>query len=180
MNARGTGLTSGALLLALLALAPSAHARYTISCESHEYRYQYCAAATQGYARLLSQNSSAACVQGRTWGYDRGGVWVNKGCSATFEVGGSAGPVPQPYPPPYPGGGRVPGWAIGSFFGTDATGAQQTVQIGGDGSVTIRYGDRRPERGSFSGNRIDLGNRSLGVQQIRGGIAIDGMAFQRR
>ena len=169
---------SAAMLLALLALAPSAHARYTIECESREYRYQYCAAQTQGYARLLNQNSSAACVQGRTWGYDRGGVWVNKGCSGTFEVGGREGGGPQPYPPPH--GGRVPGWAIGSFYGTDATGAQQTVQISGDGGVTIHHGDRRPERGSFNGNRINLGNRSMGVQQIRGGIAIDGMAFERR
>jgi hypothetical protein len=54
-----------ASLLTLLAAA-RAFARYTISCESHEYRYQYCAAATQGYARLLSQNPNAACVQGRT------------------------------------------------------------------------------------------------------------------
>ena len=29
---------------------------------------------------------SGPCVLGRTWGWDRGGVWVNNGCAAVFTV----------------------------------------------------------------------------------------------
>lgn len=79
-----------ATLAAVIMLPTPVHARYTISCSSHNYRYQYCGANTDGYARLLSQQSRAACVRGRTWGFDNGGVWVNNGCSGQFEVGGSS------------------------------------------------------------------------------------------
>jgi hypothetical protein len=79
-----------AALAAVIVLPTPAQARYTISCSSNNYRYQYCGANTDGYARLLSQQSRAACVRGRTWGFDNGGVWVNNGCSGQFEVGGSS------------------------------------------------------------------------------------------
>jgi hypothetical protein len=80
---------SALLLIALCGSSVPAHARYTVSCESHGYRYQYCSAHTDGHARLLNQTSSAPCVERRTWGYDNGGVWVNNGCGGEFEVGGS-------------------------------------------------------------------------------------------
>src|SRR6266550_8092764 len=79
-----------ATLAVVIMLPTPANARYTISCSSNNYRYQYCGANTDGYARLLNQQSRAACVHGRTWGFDNGGVWVNNGCSAQFEVGGSS------------------------------------------------------------------------------------------
>ena len=79
-----------ATLAAVTLLPLPAYARYTISCSSNNYRYQYCGANTDGYARLLNQQSRAACIRGRTWGFDNGGVWVNNGCSAQFEVGGSS------------------------------------------------------------------------------------------
>ncbi len=171
---------SAVLLVGLLAVAPAAMARYTLSCESRDYRYQHCSASTQGYARLVSQRSSAACVQGRTWGYDRGGVWVNKGCSGVFEgrrqrrVAASAGPGPLP-------GVAVPRWAIGTFGGNDATGTPQVVEITGSGIVTIRFGGGRYERGRAYGDRIEMGNRAMRITQVRsGGIAIDGMVFRRR
>ncbi len=80
-----------AALAALLALPAPALASYTISCNSNGYRYQYCSANTNGYVRLLNQTSSAACIRGRSWGSDGGGVWVNNGCAANFEVGGDSG-----------------------------------------------------------------------------------------
>lgn len=83
------------LVISTIALAmafPSAAiASYTISCESQGYRYQYCSARTDGRVRLVNQTSSAPCVKGRSWGSDNGGVWVNNGCSAQFEVGGNSG-----------------------------------------------------------------------------------------
>jgi hypothetical protein len=84
---------AGALIavVTLVALPAPAYASYTISCNSNGYRYQYCAASTNGNARLLNQTSSSPCVRGRSWGSDGGGVWVNNGCSGNFEVGGNSG-----------------------------------------------------------------------------------------
>ena len=87
MNRRFGLRLASLLLIASFAGAAPALARYTISCKSPAYRYQYCSASTDGYARLLNQTSNAPCVQGRTWGYDNGGVWVNGGCGGSFEVG---------------------------------------------------------------------------------------------
>jgi hypothetical protein len=37
-----------------------------------------------GQPRLEQQTSQSACIEGRTWGYDRGDVWVTNGCRARF------------------------------------------------------------------------------------------------
>jgi hypothetical protein len=37
-------------------------------------------------AVLDRQISGSACVQGQTWGYDRRGVWVDRGCRADIRV----------------------------------------------------------------------------------------------
>jgi hypothetical protein len=202
----------------LLTLPAAVQARYTISCSSHNYRYQYCGANTDGYARLVSQRSKAACIRGRTWGYDNGGVWVNNGCSADFEVGGgsrsgnagaavAAGvglailgsiianqdqdndydpppsyPYPQPYPQPpsYSYGSSVPGWAVGTFHGTNAAGQQQTITINPDGGVTLRNRSGGVERGYYSGEMANLPSGPLGINPAGGsGILVNGMYFAR-
>ena len=58
-------------------------------CRSEHYTYQYCPTDTRGGVRLLKQRSKAVCVEGQSWGYDRRGVWVNHGCDAEFQTGGS-------------------------------------------------------------------------------------------
>ncbi|PJK07886.1 hypothetical protein CO610_06850 [Lysobacteraceae bacterium NML95-0200] len=57
-------------------------------CESHDGRYRECRRG-QGVVqdvRLVRQLSRTACIEGRTWGFNRGAVWVNHGCRAEFEV----------------------------------------------------------------------------------------------
>jgi len=86
------------LLLAAVAVPSLAQARdryeqprhgpYQFRCESVDHRDRYCPADTRGGVRLVRQDSRADCVLGRTWGYDRGGVWVTRGCRARFELGG--------------------------------------------------------------------------------------------
>ena len=39
-----------------------------------------------GGVQLIRTLSDSACVQGRTWGWDRSGVWVDRGCRAEFSV----------------------------------------------------------------------------------------------
>ena len=57
-----------------------------ISCNSDDMRRHYCEADTRGGVRLVKQNSGSACEEGRTWGSDRRGIWVDRGCRADFEV----------------------------------------------------------------------------------------------
>ncbi|MDP9269246.1 MAG: DUF3011 domain-containing protein [Acidobacteriota bacterium] len=61
-----------------------------VRCESTEasgYQRNYCRADTRGGVRLSRKLSDSECVQGSGWGYDAGGVWVDRGCSADFETG---------------------------------------------------------------------------------------------
>jgi hypothetical protein len=59
-----------------------------IRCESNDYRQTYCRADTRGGVRLTRQVSNSSCIQGRSWDYDGGGIWVSNGCKADFAVGG--------------------------------------------------------------------------------------------
>lgn len=64
-----------------------------VRCESDRHRTRHCAIDTRGGVRIVRQLSDAACVQGRSWGSDRNGVWVTQGCRAEFAVGrGGHGP----------------------------------------------------------------------------------------
>ena len=53
-------------------------------CESNDGRTHECAANTRAGVQLVRQLSRAACIQGRTWGYGRNGIWVSDGCRAEF------------------------------------------------------------------------------------------------
>lgn len=57
-----------------------------ITCDSNDHRLQRCNVSVRRDARLVRQTSRTACVEGRTWGWDRDGVWVNGGCRGEFQV----------------------------------------------------------------------------------------------
>jgi hypothetical protein len=57
-----------------------------ISCNSKNNRYKLCPVRIQGYVELVRQKSRNACRFNKSWGYDRRGIWVNKGCRAEFAV----------------------------------------------------------------------------------------------
>lgn len=59
---------------------------YRVQCDSNDMRRHYCSADTSGGVQLVRQRSDASCVQGRTWGYNRSGIWVDRGCRAEFAV----------------------------------------------------------------------------------------------
>lgn len=61
---------------------------FVVSCGSPQYKYYFCQVdvGARGRVALQRQNSSAACVAGRTWGWNRAGIWVDKGCGAQFMV----------------------------------------------------------------------------------------------
>ena len=83
-----------------------------VRCASGGYNYNMCQVDTGrgSSVRLIQQVSDTRCVEGRNWGWNRAGIWVNGGCEAVFRVqrrwaGG---------PPPGPGPGDAwrpgPGW----------------------------------------------------------------------
>lgn len=105
----------GAIVLFILASVPAkAQSGMTskngpqITCASDDMRRHYCPVNTSRGVRLVNQRSQSPCVQGQTWGFDRRGVWVDRGCRADFfvaaEGGGGRpgyGPGPGPGRPPY-------------------------------------------------------------------------------
>ena len=77
---------------ALWGLPVTAHAQWQggyapggrFACESNDGRYVECAANTRAGIQLVRQLSRAPCIEGRSWGYGRAGIWVAQGCRAEF------------------------------------------------------------------------------------------------
>jgi hypothetical protein len=57
-----------------------------IRCESTDQDYRHCRADTRDGVRLYRQLSNNACRYNDTWGYDRRGVWVDRGCRGEFQL----------------------------------------------------------------------------------------------
>ncbi|HSX61837.1 MAG TPA: DUF3011 domain-containing protein [Tahibacter sp.] len=57
-------------------------------CESRDFRYNLCQVdiGRGGNVRIARQISNTRCIEGRSWGYNRAGVWVSDGCAAQFVV----------------------------------------------------------------------------------------------
>jgi hypothetical protein len=59
----------------------------TVTCESKDGKYRYCREHVGSrHVQLTRRLSSSRCNRGESWGYDRDGIWVNKGCRAVFEI----------------------------------------------------------------------------------------------
>jgi hypothetical protein len=121
-----------------------------IRCESQNYRPERCAANTQGGVRIQRVIGGSPCRQNQTWGWDRGGVWVNGGCRAEFVVGSNYGGG-------YPGGG-YPG---GGYPG------------GGGGSRSIECSSM-----NYRPARCATGNaRNVQLERVLGGECIEGRTW---
>jgi hypothetical protein len=70
------------------ASAPATGRLVTVESEGMQREVRY--VSTRGGVRLRRQLSREACVEGVSWGFDRERIWVEKGCRAEFEVGGSS------------------------------------------------------------------------------------------
>jgi hypothetical protein len=61
-----------------------------ITCASNNGERVYCEADTRGgNVQLTRQISGTPCREGQTWGWDRRGIWVDRGCRAEFVIGSS-------------------------------------------------------------------------------------------
>ncbi len=67
---------------------PGWNRRFDFSCGSPQFQRYFCQVDVGGAGRvyLAQQTSKAACIEGRTWGWNRAGVWVDQGCGAVFTV----------------------------------------------------------------------------------------------
>jgi hypothetical protein len=57
----------------------------TLVCTSASGGRVRCDANTSGGVRLIRQ-LGGRCLEGQTWGWDNRGIWVDRGCSAEFQV----------------------------------------------------------------------------------------------
>jgi Protein of unknown function (DUF3011) len=65
---------------------PRPDREYRLTCKSDRFRPAYCPLRRWGRVRLEQGLSDAPCRQYDTWGVDGGGIWVDRGCAATFSV----------------------------------------------------------------------------------------------
>ncbi len=58
-----------------------------VRCSSGNMNHVRCPVNGQiARVEMARQISGSACIQGRTWGYDRNSLWVDRGCRADFTV----------------------------------------------------------------------------------------------
>jgi hypothetical protein len=172
-------------------------AERNITCESDNYRYRYCRADTDDQVRLVHQRSRVSCREGENWGYDRHGVWVDRGCAAEFSVGhrGSHGGSGNAVAAGAAVAGlvalmaiasskkseaapaqEVSSWAVGSFSGYDEverTEVKLTILPGG--SVQGQAG-RTQFSGSFSDPDLVAGRHRFRVQRSGNGFVATDVA----
>jgi len=62
--------------------------RFNVGCSSDNYQYTFCSVDVGHRGRVYfdRQTSNSACIEGRTWGWNRAGIWVNQGCAGIFTV----------------------------------------------------------------------------------------------
>ena len=58
----------------------------TVRCESGKSRYHRCNVPVYRGVQLQRKLSDSPCAEGSTWGWDRNGIWVDRGCRADFLV----------------------------------------------------------------------------------------------
>lgn len=74
--------------LAFLIPATQAHAdnhKKIVTCDSPDFHRERCNISNKG-VQLKRQLSVSSCREGRDWGHDKKGIWVDNGCEAQFEV----------------------------------------------------------------------------------------------
>lgn len=125
-------------------------------CASTSAERVHCTADTSNGVVLVRATGDAACLLGRTWGYDDLGVWVSDGCAGEFQAGSAPEPAAAAVPAP-PGKPYVPIETWGEFD----PGQGFLIGRGKAGELSIsayalaRYMNQTPAEGIFTDH---LGN----------------------
>lgn len=124
-------LTFLCFLACLIAVKPTRAHGQTVYCASDDGNRHSCNMNTNGGVRLTNQRSGSPCIQGQTWGWDRGGVWVDRGCRAEFTSGNGGN---------WDGGGNGGNWGggnSGTVYCASDDGRRQTCGMNTSGGVRL-------------------------------------------
>jgi hypothetical protein len=158
-------IVSAVALLAMPVAIPASAQSYgggygyggdVVRCESSDGRTRECST-NGGRVVLERQHSNAACIEGRTWGYGRNGIWVSDGCRADFRIVGDGG---------YSGGYN--GGYNGGYYGNQGNGNG----YGYGSTVRCESNDNRVSRCSINGR-----GRAQLVRQLSRAACIEGRTW---
>lgn len=143
----------------------AAPAVQNVTCESNNGSRQHCGSYTVNQINLQRQVSQSPCVRNQSWGVDRQGLWVDRGCRAVFAVRNASAPGPGPGGPgPGRPGAGGPGWVHpvpgnpwppsgnwnGGNWGNGGACFYKGYGFTGD-YFCMRRGESRPSLGSYGG-----------------------------
>ncbi len=154
--AAALGLSGPTMVLAQTPAPPA-----PLVCESQPGGRQVCPADTSAGVALVKATGPAACLLGKTWGYDDTGVWVADGCGGEFVLGAGApdpapGAAPQARTPERietwgefdPGNGFLVGRNSAGELSISAYGLLRYLnQFPGEQTFTDHLGNERPVDG---------------------------------
>ena len=184
------------LILMVPAAPVYAASTKTITCDSRDFERVRCDISNKS-VRLKRQLSVSSCREGRDWGYDKRGVWVDNGCEAEFEVtqdsglsGGEAaaaiiigglllgalamGDDDKKAPPAASSSATTPpNWAVGGFRGRNpSTQKNEELTIERNGQIKVfRQGLTLPGQW-LSGQQLSIQNDIFRAERISGGLRL--------
>lgn len=144
-----------------------------MSCSSDDMRRHVCTVDTSGGVVLVHQKSDAKCIQGRSWGYDNHGIWVDHGCRAEFEVGGQLAAEPvreRHFDRDSDGdrggdrGGEFRGWGEG-YMVYCSSDDMQRAWCPADSRFGVKMIRQRSEAGCIEGQTWGYGKRGIWVDR---------------
>lgn len=167
-----------------------------ITCDSREFTRERCNIDNKGVS-LKRHLSVSSCREGRDWGQDKRGIWVDNGCKAEFEVtqesslssgeataailiGGlllgalmSGDDDDKKKPPTASTSTAPPNWAVGGFRGRNPyTQRNEDLYVDKNGRVkAIRQGETYQGQW-LSGQRLNIQAESYQVERIGGGLRL--------
>jgi len=191
MQFRYNKAVSSAVILALFSAPLAAHAERIVRCESFGMKYRYCPADTDNRVEIDRKLSLFECREHRSWGYDRHGIWVDRGCSAEFRVGDRHGGSNKAGAAVAAVAGlaiiaalaanknqqsqqEVAAWAVGNYTGYDER-EQVTVQVNimPGGNLNGQAGNNQ-FNGSLRENRMEAGRHVFRIERSGNGfLAVD-------
>lgn len=191
MQLRHHKAIGAALMVAMFGAPLAAHAERIVRCESYGMKYRYCPVDTDNRVELDRKLSMFECREHRSWGYDRHGIWVDRGCSAEFRVGNrhSSGHKEGAAVAAIAGIAiiaalaanknqqsqqEVAAWAVGNYMGYDEferVNVQISIMPGGN--LSGQAGNNQ-FTGSLRENRMEAGRHVFRIERSGNGfLAVD-------
>lgn len=128
-------------------------------CESKAGARTVCPGDTSAGVALMKSTGDAACLLGKTWGYDDAGVWVSDGCGGEFQLGPGVaeGTVPAAPAAPSPAPPHQPIETWGEFDPGKGflVGKGDLGSLSISGYALVRWMDQNPAEQTFTDH---LGN----------------------